>query len=87
MGWWFNGSMKSKERVLTALATREPDRVPINYYSNPGIDLRMKKHFGLKHDDDEGLRRRSASISAISGRRTGVQIACGHSGAGREGLA
>jgi len=50
-------SMNSKERVLTALATREPDRVPINYFSNPGIDLRLKKHFGLKHDDAEGLRK------------------------------
>ena len=47
--------MNSKERVLTALATQEPDRVPINYYANPGIDLRLKKHFGLKHDDGEGL--------------------------------
>ncbi|MFA6101863.1 MAG: uroporphyrinogen decarboxylase family protein [Victivallaceae bacterium] len=50
--------MKSKERVLTTLARCEPDRVPINYSANPGIDLRLKNHFGLKCDDSEGLRRR-----------------------------
>ena len=39
--------MTSRERVLTAFARQEPDRVPINYDSNPGIDLRLKQHFGL----------------------------------------
>lgn len=46
----------SKERVLTTLANREPDRVPVNYAANPGIDARLKKHYKLKPDDDEGLR-------------------------------
>lgn len=45
-----------KERVLTAFARQEPDRVPINYLSNPGIDLRLKQHYGLAADDHEGLR-------------------------------
>jgi uroporphyrinogen decarboxylase len=49
--------MTSKERVLTALACREPDRVPVNYSANPGIDRRLKEHFGLKPDDGEGLLR------------------------------
>lgn len=49
--------MTSKERVLTAFASREPDRVPINYLSNPGIDSRLKAHFGLAIDDNEGLLR------------------------------
>jgi uroporphyrinogen decarboxylase len=49
-------TMSSKERVLTALANREPDRVPINYSANPGIDARLKQHFGLKPEDNEGLR-------------------------------
>ncbi len=49
--------MTSKERVLTAFARREPDRVPINYHSNPGIDARLKQHFSLEPHDDEGLRR------------------------------
>ncbi|MDA0745455.1 MAG: hypothetical protein O2954_02995 [bacterium] len=31
--------------------------MPINYLSNPGIDRRLKKHFGLTKDDHEGLRR------------------------------
>jgi hypothetical protein len=48
--------MNPKQRVLTTLAHREPDRVPINYSANPGIDLRLKTHFGLKPEDDEGLR-------------------------------
>lgn len=47
--------MTSKERVLTAFARREPDRVPINYLANPGIDGRLKTAFGLKPDDSEGL--------------------------------
>lgn len=47
--------MRSKERVLAAFARREPDRVPINYLANPGIDQRLKAHFGLTADDHEGL--------------------------------
>lgn len=48
--------MTSKERVLTTLAHQEADRVPINYKANPGIDARLKAHYGLKPDDGEGLR-------------------------------
>ena len=47
--------MSPKERVLAALARREPDRVPINYSANAGIDGRLKAHFGLKENDYEGL--------------------------------
>jgi uroporphyrinogen decarboxylase len=50
-------TLTARERVLTALACQEPDRVPIDYFANPGIDLRLKQHFGLKGDDHEGLRR------------------------------
>ena len=49
--------MTSKERVLTAFANQEPDRVPVNYSANAGIDTRLKQHFGLHPDDHEGLRR------------------------------
>ena len=49
--------MTSKERVLTTFAGQEPDRVPINYQANPGIDRRLKEHFGLEPDDGEGLLR------------------------------
>lgn len=50
--------MTSKERVLTAFACQEPDRVPINYAANPGVDLRLKTHFGLAAGDSSGLRDR-----------------------------
>ena len=50
-------TMTSKQRVLTAFARRQPDRVPINYEANPGIDRRLKEHFGLAADDAEGLRK------------------------------
>jgi len=47
--------MGAKERVLTAFARQEPDRVPIDYSANPGIDRRLKDHYGLQARDDEGL--------------------------------
>ncbi|MFA7160947.1 MAG: uroporphyrinogen decarboxylase family protein [Kiritimatiellia bacterium] len=47
--------MTSNERVLKTLAHQEPDRVPINYGANQGIDRRLKEHFALKPDDTEGL--------------------------------
>ena len=49
--------MTSKQRVLLAFAHQEADRVPINYAANPGIDRRLKAHFGLAAEDGEGLRR------------------------------
>ncbi len=48
--------MTSKERVLATFANQEADRVPINYMANPGIDKRLKNHYGLVPDDTEGLR-------------------------------
>jgi uroporphyrinogen decarboxylase len=48
-------AMRSKERVFTTFAFQEPDRVPMNYIANPGIDRRLKAHFGLREDDREGL--------------------------------
>ncbi len=47
--------MTSKERVLTTLACGVPDRVPVDYVANAGIDARLKAHFGLAADDYEGL--------------------------------
>ena len=49
--------MTSKERVLLTFSHQEADRVPINYGANPGIDGRLKAHYGLAADDGEGLRR------------------------------
>jgi uroporphyrinogen decarboxylase len=63
--------LTSKERVLTAFSRQEPDRVPINYYANPGIDGRLKAHYGLKAEDDEGLRR----VLGVDFRSVGVPYA------------
>ena len=49
--------MTPSQRVLTAFAHEEPDRVPIDYAANPEIDQRLKAHFGLAEDDQEGLLR------------------------------
>jgi len=49
--------MTSRERVRTSFAHQIPDRVPIDYFGNPGIDTRLKAYFGLSQDDDESLRR------------------------------
>jgi len=40
--------MRPKERVLTAVAHQEPDRVPVNYYGNEGINRRLRERFGGK---------------------------------------
>ena len=40
---------------MTAFSNQEPDRVPIEYVANPGIDGRLKAHFGLLADDSEEL--------------------------------
>ena len=49
--------MSSKERGLAFFARQGTDRVPLNYFANPGIDRRVREHFGLAPDDHEGLRR------------------------------
>ncbi len=40
--------MTPKERVLTAIAHREPDRVPIQTYLTPEIRDKLMKHFGVE---------------------------------------
>jgi uroporphyrinogen decarboxylase len=55
MGAKMKKPMTSKERVLAAFARQEPDRVPVNYAANAGIDLRLKQHFGLASGDGDGL--------------------------------
>ena len=49
--------MTPRERVLTAFAHKEPDRVPVDYTANVEIDHALKDHFGLEHRDGEGLLR------------------------------
>jgi uroporphyrinogen decarboxylase len=48
--------MSSRQRVLCAFNRIPADRVPIDYLANPGIDGRMKRHFGLDPNDHEGLK-------------------------------
>jgi len=50
-------NMNSKQRVLATFNHKLSDRVPINFFCNADIDRRLKAHFGLKSDDDEGLLR------------------------------
>ena len=49
--------MTSKQRVKNTINRLKADRVPFDYASNPGIDGKLKSHFGLKANDNEGLRR------------------------------
>jgi uroporphyrinogen decarboxylase len=49
--------MTSKERVRVTFARQQADRVPINYLCNEGIDARLKAHYGLAREDNEGLLR------------------------------
>ena len=41
--------LTSKERVLMAIAHRQPDRPPIQIYCTPEIDERLRAHFGDIH--------------------------------------
>ncbi len=49
--------MTSRERVRRAFDRVKADRVPIDSSANPGIDRRLKAHFGLPENDTEGLLR------------------------------
>ncbi len=60
--------MLPKERVKATFEYQKTDRVPINYHSNPGIDSRLKAHFGLKQEDNEGLQ----EVLGVDFRRIGV---------------
>lgn len=48
--------MTSRQRVQRVFEFGIPDRVPINYAANPGIDRRVKAYYGLSADDEAGLR-------------------------------
>jgi len=49
--------MTSKERVRRVLTGQEPDRIPVDYKANTGVDRRLKMACGLRENEDEGLRR------------------------------
>ena len=44
--------MPSRERVLTAVAHREPDRVPIDFWALPEVSQRLRTHLGLQSQED-----------------------------------
>ena len=48
-------TMTSKERVRRVIRREKPDRVPINYSSNPIIQGRLMEHLGLAPNDYAGL--------------------------------
>lgn len=48
-------TMTSKQRVLKTFNHEIPDRVPINYHSNPGVDARLREYLGIAQDDHIGL--------------------------------
>ena len=48
-------TMTSRERMNRALRRQTPDRVPVGYSGNEGINLRLRRHFGLADNDHEGL--------------------------------
>ena len=67
--------MTSKERVRHTLNRDRPDKVPVDYASNPDIDRRLKAHFGLAPNDGEGLRRAlGVDIRGIGAPYTGPRL-------------
>ncbi|MHC4194004.1 MAG: uroporphyrinogen decarboxylase family protein [Planctomycetota bacterium] len=43
--------MTPKERVLTALSHKDPDRCPCDYIGTPEVDKKLKTHFGTESMD------------------------------------
>lgn len=50
-------TMTPRERMLRVLRRQTPDRVPLGYTGNAGINSRLLSHFGLADGDHEGLLR------------------------------
>ena len=68
-------TLSSKERFQRTIHGEQPDRVPIDYHSNPAVDARLKAFFGLGPDDDEGLRNAlGVDFRAISAPFTGAPL-------------
>ena len=49
--------MNSRERVISAFERIRSDHVPVDYSANPGIDQKLKQHYGLQPRDHEGLKK------------------------------
>jgi len=52
-----NGRMTPRERVLCALERGIPDRVPVNYITNPTVHGRLAEHLGFVKTEMEGVLR------------------------------
>ncbi|MFH1022204.1 MAG: uroporphyrinogen decarboxylase family protein [Planctomycetota bacterium] len=44
--------MNGRERVLAAIAHREPDRLPATFDAEAGVKEVLKRHFGVRTDDE-----------------------------------
>ena len=65
--------MNSKERVLTAFANRTPDRVPVDFDSNPGLENRLIKHFKVK-DREELIKTLGVDFRRVGAKYTGPKL-------------
>ena len=71
----YQGTMTSKERVMRAFAHEIPDRVPVNYHANAGINQRLTAYFGLKPGDGQGLRQAlGVDFQGVAARYTGPRL-------------
>ncbi|MDD5697981.1 MAG: uroporphyrinogen decarboxylase family protein [Victivallaceae bacterium] len=69
------GRFSSKERVMLTFNKSVPDRVPINYLANSGIDRRFKAVLGLKPDDNLGLKKAiGVDFAGVQAGYTGVRL-------------
>ena len=46
--------MTHKERVLTSLSHRQPDRVPVDFSAHPQVSVQLREYLGLPADADLG---------------------------------
>ncbi|NPV09906.1 MAG: hypothetical protein HPY83_18335 [Anaerolineae bacterium] len=60
-------AMSPRERVLTSLNWREPDRVPIQVYLTPEVESMLRAHFGIR---DAATRQDSAARISTATRQT-----------------
>ncbi|MCL2831829.1 MAG: hypothetical protein FWD78_01540 [Treponema sp.] len=59
-------AMTSRERVENTLRLDTPDRVPVNYATNPAVHGRLAKHLGFDENEYEGvLRALGVDIRAV----------------------
>ena len=58
--------MQARDRVLAALAHREPDRVPIDCWAGPEVSARLSEDLGCA-TPEELLRRAGADLRYVTG--------------------